>query len=96
MINSRGQLIAGKQRRGPKPHVVGPRREEWVVMTGMESSEADSKDASKDQRIRFWMTLIVTTVIAALTAYVLSFALLGPSQNASPHRSVVSILRAHS
>jgi hypothetical protein len=65
-------------------------------MTGMERSEADSNDASKDQRIRFWMTLIVTTVMAALTAYVLSFALLGTSQNASPHRSAVATLRAHS
>ena len=50
-------------------------------------------DASTDQKIRLWVTLIVTTLMVALTAYVLSFALLGP---ADTHRSAAALPHARS
>jgi len=56
----------------------------------------DFIDASTDQRIRLWVTLIVTTLMVGLTAYVLSFALLGPADNPPPHRSAAALLRARS
>lgn len=65
-------------------------------MTGMESSADDLNNISRDQRIRLWVTLIVATLMVAMTAYVLSFALLGPSNNAPPHRSAAAMIRAHS
>ena len=53
-------------------------------------------DASTDQKFRLWVTLIVTTLMVALTAYVLSFALLGPAGNPPPHRSAAALLHARS
>ena len=56
----------------------------------------DFIDASTDQKIRLWVTLIVTTLMVALTAYVLSFALLGPADNPPPHRSAAALPHARS
>ncbi len=52
--------------------------------------------ASTDQKIRLWATLVVSTLIVALTGYVLSFALLGPDDNPPPHRSAATLLYARS
>ncbi len=51
-------------------------------------------DASTDQKIRLWVTLIVTTLMVAPIAYVLSFALLGPADNPPPHRSAATLPHA--
>ena len=56
----------------------------------------DFIDASTDQKIRLWVTLIVTTLMVAVTGYVLSFALLGPADNPPPHRSAAAFLHARS
>src|SRR5271166_2183151 len=63
----------------------GPLDREHLVMTPIN----DFIDASTDQKIRLWVTLIVITLMVALTAYMLSFALLGPAGNPPPHRSAV-------
>jgi hypothetical protein len=43
----------------------------------------------------FWLTLLVTTLMAALTAYVLSGAFFEPSANGPAHRAA-AIVHAHS
>jgi hypothetical protein len=65
-------------------------------MMGIESRANNSSDDSTDQKIRLWITLAVTTVMVALTAYVLSFALLGPGDNPPPHRSAAAMLHSRS
>jgi hypothetical protein len=65
-------------------------------MTGIESRANNSSDDSTDQKMRLWITLAVTTVMVALTAYVLSFALLGPGDNPPPHRSAAAMLHSRS
>ena len=65
-------------------------------MTGFERSVGELSVTLADQRITLWTTLIVTTVMVALIAYVLSFALFGPSDDAPPHRSAAAMMRAHS
>jgi hypothetical protein len=56
----------------------------------------DFIDASTDPKIGLWVTLIVTTLIVALTGIVLSFALLRPADNPPPHRSAAALLHARS
>jgi hypothetical protein len=65
-------------------------------MTGFERSVDELSVTLTDQRITLWTTLIVTTAMVALIAYVLSFALFGPSDDAPPHRSAAAMMRAHS
>ena len=62
-------------------------------MTRIESRADNFSDDSKDQKIRLWITLAVTTLMVALTAYVLSFAILGPG-NPPPHRSASAMLHS--
>ena len=45
---------------------------------------------------RFVLTLIVTTLIVAVTAFVLGSAVLDPRANGGGHRSAVATLHAHS
>ena len=56
----------------------------------------DTSRASGGRFLSLWLTLAVSTLIVALTAYVLSFALLGPNWNGPQHRSAVATLHAHS
>ena len=63
---------------------------------GFERSVDELNVTLTDQRITLWTTLIVTTIMVALIAYVLSFALFGPSDDAPPHRSAAAMMRAHS
>ena len=65
-------------------------------MSRTESRTQDFSDVSGDQRIRLLITLVVTTLMVALTAYVLSFALLGPGNNPPPHRSAAAMMHARS
>ncbi len=45
---------------------------------------ADNSEGA-DQTFRFVATLIVTTVMVAMTAYVLSYAVLAPERTGSAH-----------
>jgi len=56
----------------------------------------DLIDASTDQKIRLWGALIVTTLMVAVAAYVLSLALLGRADNPPPHRSAAAFLHTGS
>jgi hypothetical protein len=56
----------------------------------------DFSGVSADHKIRLLLTLVVTTLMVALTAYVLSFALLGPGNNPPPHRSASAMMHARS
>jgi flagellar basal body-associated protein FliL len=64
-------------------------------MTRIESRADNFSDDSKDKKMRLWITLVVTTLMVALTAYVLSFAILGPG-NPPPHRSASAMLHFRS
>ena len=65
-------------------------------MTSTESRRQDLSDVSEDHKIRLLITLVVTTLMVALTAYVLSFAILGPGNNPPPHRSAAAMMHARS
>ena len=65
-------------------------------MTRIESRNDNFSDNSADQKIRLWITLVVTTLMVAVTAYVLSFAILGPGDNPPPHRSASAMLHSRS
>ena len=47
-------------------------------------------DIASERTLSFWMTLLVTTLIVGLAAYVLSFALLGPGGALPTHRAAVT------
>jgi hypothetical protein len=64
-------------------------------MTRIESRADNFSDDSKDKKMRLWITLVVTTLMVALTAYVLSFAILGPG-SPPPHRSASAMLHFRS
>jgi hypothetical protein len=65
-------------------------------MTNTESRRQDLSNVSEDHKIRLLITLVVTTLMVALTAYVLSFAILGPGNNPPPHRSAAAMMHARS
>jgi hypothetical protein len=65
-------------------------------MTRIESRADNFSDDSTDRKIRLWITLAVTTLMVAVTAYVLSFAILGPGANPPPHRSASAMLHSRS
>ena len=50
----------------------------------------NATEFSSERTLSFWMTLLVTTLIVGLAAYVLSFAMLGPSGGASSHRAAAT------
>jgi len=64
-------------------------------MTGNESSVEDAR-VLEGRALSLWLTLAVSTLIVALTAYVLSFALLGPNWSGSAHRSASAAFHARS
>ena len=63
-------------------------------MTGNKSVE--DLEGGTGRNLSLWLTLIVSTLIVALTAYVLSFALLGPNWNGPAHRSAAAAIHARS
>ena len=65
-------------------------------MTRIESRNDNFSDDSTDQRIRLWVTLVVTTLMVALTEYVLSFAILGPGNSPPSHRSASAATHSRS
>jgi len=62
------------------------------TMTGNESDV----EAFEGRVISLWLTLIVSTLIVALTAYVMSFALLGPSWSGGARPSALAAIHARS
>ena len=50
--------------------------------------EHSDVDEGSDDMLRFVMTLIVATLIAAVTFYVLSYAVLTPERAASTHAAI--------
>ena len=48
-----------------------------------------------ERLVNFALALIVATLIAAASAYVLSSALLGPNSNAPAHRTAAATLARH-
>jgi len=61
----------------------------------MSRFEERAEDADADL-FRFVLTLIVATLIVAVTAFVLGSAMLDPRANGGGHRSAVATLHAHS
>ncbi len=64
-------------------------------MTRIEAHVDDSGDASGDRNFAFWITLIVSTVLAGVTVYVLSAAFLDPGAPA-PGRHAAAIVHERS
>lgn len=64
-------------------------------MTGYEK-RVEEAGVFEGRVISLWLTLVVSTVIVALTAYVLSFALLGPNWTGAGHRSASAAIHARS
>jgi hypothetical protein len=61
----------------------------------MEGHADDIDDASADRNWQFWVTLIVTTLLVAVTVYVLSGAFLDPGANA-PGRHAAAAMHTRS
>lgn len=59
-------------------------------MTRVEEPEVVASELS-DAMLRFVMTLIVTTAMVAVTAYVLSSALLAPVRTAGTHNASAAV-----
>jgi hypothetical protein len=68
----------------------------YAVMARMEDHSTDLDDTSTETTIRFVLTLIVTTAMVGLAAYVLSFAVLGPGWSGPAHRAAISTVHVHS
>jgi len=64
-------------------------------MTGNESRVEDA-EVFEGRVLSLWLTLIVSTLIVALIAYVLSFALLGPNWSGAAHRSAAAAIHVRS
>lgn len=58
-------------------------------MIGTERHVDGEHDA--DHAFSFWLTLLVTTLLVALTAYVLSGAFFEPSVNGPAHRAAAIV-----
>jgi hypothetical protein len=65
-------------------------------MTTNEGRVDDLDEASAERSFKLWMTLVVTTLMVALTAYVLSSALFGPTGSGPSHRAAISATHARS
>ncbi len=52
-------------------------------MTGLEERIDGAASAGSETTLRFVLTLIVTTLMVAMTAYVLSYAVLAPGATAA-------------
>jgi hypothetical protein len=64
-----------------------------MTRTGAHADDID--DVSADRNWQFWVTLVVTTLLVAVTVYVLSAAFLDPGAKA-PARHTAAIMHARS
>ena len=65
-------------------------------MTRLEAHADDRERLSADRDWTFLLTLITTTLVVAVTAYVLSVAFLRPSAKAPRTQRAATIAHAHS
>ncbi len=63
-------------------------------MTGVEEHADDVGRVGADVMLRFVTTLIVTTLMVALTAYVLSYAVLAPGRAGLSHGAATGTVHA--
>jgi hypothetical protein len=64
-------------------------------VTRFEAQVDDGERLSADRDWTFLLTFIVTTLVVAVTAYVLSIAFLSPSAKAPRTQRAATITRAH-
>jgi hypothetical protein len=95
-VQSTAQFNADERPSGPELEADRLLEREHIAMTRIYGNANDFDEVSTDHRVRFWVTLIFATLMVALTAYVLSFALLGQGGNASAHRSAVTTMHSRS
>ncbi len=62
-------------------------------MTRSEDRINDVVREGSDTTLRFVVTLVVTTVMVAITAYVLSYAVLGPGSGGPTHGATAAAQR---
>jgi Tfp pilus assembly protein PilN len=65
-------------------------------MSRIEGSVDELNESSKESRLRFVLTLIVTTVIVVFAVYVLGLAVLDRAPIAPAHRAAITAMHAHS
>ena len=58
--------------------------------------DLDESSNSAESRVRFVLTLIVTTVIVVFAVYVLGLAVLDRGANAPARRAAIAAMHAHS
>jgi hypothetical protein len=95
-VQSPDQFNADEPPSGPELEADRLLEREHIAMTRIYGNANDFDDVSTDHRIRLWVTLIFATLMVALTAYVLGFALLGQGGNASAHRSAAAAMHSRS
>ncbi len=66
------------------------------VMSRIEESAVDVDETSTENTIKFVLTLIVTTVIAAVAVYALGVVVLDSREGAPAHRAAIAAMHAHS
>jgi hypothetical protein len=69
---------------------------EGKAVTRLEAHAGDGERLSADPDSTFLLTLIVTTLVVAVTAYVLSVAFLSPSAKGPRTQRAATIARTHS
>ncbi len=65
-------------------------------MTSIEGRADDADEASTEWKLKFVLTLIVTTVIVVFAVYVLGSAVLDGGASAPAHRAAIASMHAHS
>ena len=65
-------------------------------MSRIEGNVDDVDESSRESRLRFVLTLIVTTVIVVFAVYVLGLAVLDRGANAPARRAAIAAMHAHS
>jgi heme O synthase-like polyprenyltransferase len=65
-------------------------------MTRIEDRPDEFGEISRERYFIFTLTLIVTTFMVAVTAYVLSVAFISDGDNATAHRAAIAAIHARS
>ena len=74
----------------------GAELERDTFMTSIEGRADDADEASTEWKLKFVLTLIVTTVIVVFAVYVLGSAVLDGGASAHAHRAAIASMHAHS
>lgn len=65
-------------------------------MTRVQYEAEDAEGGESDTMLRFVVTLIVSTLMVAVTAWVLSYAVFAPERVGSAHGGAAAVQHAHS